>query len=448
MTLLWPGRVGINVFWPMGGPVRTGETYPNDPYSIAESGAWATHVTSGIMARDQAAGIDHYRIQVSPAPFMQAIESGNASQLAGYHAALDEVVDDCISAGLAVMYSPFLSAPNIEPTAILQGTGDAVYLRYRTWLAQVAQRYAHHGDLFAIGTMNEPPAPASFPADWAAVQVDLYQAVRAVAPAMAVALTSANYSSLHLLSGSDWDGSFNAANGLDIAPFDDNTLYEYHPFIPAILCLQGATYTSNYKYVSGMTYPPRAAQQAGVIASMTTAVNADGGLDAGQKAAMIAALTAEIGYFYSIPQDQAWLRSLLTNPVRWADAKGLPASRLYAGECGLVRIANTDESAARYMIDLAFEVARTGHRIAWDHLDTWDYGLTDGDGTAIGDYRPVLRTDVTFNAAAILARRSTLRWRAAMTNFAPEQVRGAILTDADGARLVDDDGLFLTEDFQ
>lgn len=397
----WQGNAGINVFWPIGGPVRSGGVYPADPYSIASSGAWATHVTAAVLQSCLDMGFDHFRLQPSPAPFLEAMAAGDTAKVDGYHTAMDAVVADCINAGIKVMYSPFLSSPNIEPTVPLQGIETADYIRYRDWLVATAQRYVSYGDDFAIGTMNEPPWVSSFPADWPnVVQPDLFAAIRAVAPDMTIAVTSADYSSHHLLAGSDWSGTQTTANGLDPAMFDANTLYEFHPFLPAPFCLAGAAYNDPYKYVPDLTWPPNPAEKTTMLAAMEAKVNADGTLSGTDKTNKINSLTTELGYFFDMPQGKTWIANQINYVEVWRTAKGLPPNAVYAGEYGKTRdnaswAGGTRLNRIRYHRDLSAVLLPLGYRVAADHLDTYDYGVTHGTGETIGAWDIPLMKAIT-----------------------------------------------------
>ena len=341
----WLAMAGINVFWPFGGPVASGQTYLADPYTASSSGPFAGHMTSAVIAQVLAAGFDHVRLQVSPGPWLQLASTGWAA----LDAALDAAVNAMLAAGLKVLLSPYPSGYLTvdSPTAMLQGLGTAAYLTWKAVLVHWAARYAALSPMaFAIELMNEPPAPASFPASWqASVQPDLYAAVRAAAPNLTIVLTAENYSSLYLLSGQG-----TPASGLSIAPFDTNVLYTFHPFLPSTFVLQGAAYQSRYKYITDMRYPPVAGDQAGVLARMTANVNADTAANVlantgMTQAAFISNLTTEIGYFYSLPQNGAWLSAQFDYVTTWLQANGLSPSSIYVGEWGAVRQGSWTDSA-------------------------------------------------------------------------------------------------------
>lgn len=417
----WPYAAGLNCFGPAGSPVYSVSgnpgTYPADPYTPSQYGAWRSHVTSAIMARDLSVGVDHYRHQPSPAPFLDAQRAGDATRLAGYHAAMDQIVDDTLGGGLGVAWTPFLSQPNIDPLYPLDGIGSPGFENFSTYLISSAVRYAPRGPKFALGLMNEPPDPSTFSASWPVMQKELFRRVRAaVGGAMTLFVTAANYSSPYLLSGSDYSFNVTPANGLNPGDYDGNCLFEFHPLYPSPLVLQGANYNGRYKYVRGMAYPPDTNDKAAVVVATSAAINTDGSLTTAQKTALLASATGsgglieEIGYYYSLPQNGAWFGKVLDSALTWARYYGLAPSRLYAGEIGITRqntafgagIGNDELSRSRYMRDASIEVSKRGIRSAWDHLDTPDYGVTKGAGTVIGDYAPAHLAALNFPGLKLL----------------------------------------------
>ena len=388
----WKGAAGGNVFWPFGGPVTSGGVYPTDPYTSSGSGAWSTHMTSTILSNMVAAGADHIRLQISPGPWLQAYALGNAAMVSSLFAALDVAVAAIQAAGMAVMLSPYMSnfVPTYDdPLSILQGIGTTAYLRYRTWIVAMCSRYAS-GDMtkVAVGVLNEPPDPGAFPGDWnGSIQPDLYAAIRAVAPAMTIALTGSNYSAISNLTA------------LSPAGYDANVLWEAHPFSAAISALQGYTF-SDYQYVVGLEYPPVASRQAANVAAMTALVNASA-LASGAKTSMITNLTSQLGFYYSLPQDITWIEtqydllSKRTATLGWCQTHGIPPSSIYIGEWGMTRDNPSYPGAqhldrVRFYRDHSIEIAKHGFRSAFDHWDTPDYSICVSPTIAVNDFDPAL----------------------------------------------------------
>lgn len=439
--IAWRCRAGLNVFWPHGGPVHGADgAYPADPYSIGRAGAWRDHLPQAIIARDLALGCDHYRHQPSPAPFLEA--AGDRDRLAGYHRAMDEIVDDTLAVGMGVMWAPFLAQPNIDPLDPLDGVGEAGFERYATYLAATAARYASRDPrLFALAVMNEPPDPATFAHDWPEMQRELYRRVRAVAPNMTLALTSANYASLYLLSGADYAGSIDVASGLDTDGFDDNVLWEFHPMLPAPLVLHGAPYHERYRYVRDLSYPPTASNREATMIATSAAINSAAGLTSPQKMALLGrgGLIEELGFFFDLPQDRAWFGRQLDHVISWAEARGIARAALYAGEVGFTRAnaefvsGNDSDSVARATRDASIEIAKRGFRVAWDHLDTPDYGITDGIGVNIGDHRPEMLAAIDFAGFRRDARPRGVHWPRT-TTLQASQSHNALTVTPDQAR--------------
>lgn len=398
-TAAWVGAAGGNMFWPFGGPTASGGVYPTDPYTGSASGSWPVHVTSPILAAIVATGADHIRLQVSPGPWLQAIAASNTAMVAALFADLDVAVNACLAAGVGVMLSPYMSGflPIDVPTTILQGIGTSAYLNYKSFMTQMCSRYANF-DLtkIAIGTLNEPPDPSTFPGDWpGAIQPDLYAGIRAVAPGMTIALTGANYSSIANMTA------------LSPAGYDANVLWEFHPFVAAISQLQGYT-NSDYQFIVGLKYPPIATNQSANVANMTALVNASS-LTSGQKTAMIANLTSQLGLYYSLPQNITWIATQYALVSSWCTTNKVSPANCYAGEWGMTRLNASYPGAARLdrvrsYRDHAICIMNLGCRSAFDHWDTPDYTICSTSGITIGVF------DLALLQAISLPRLQMLRY--------------------------------------
>lgn len=378
----WQGKTGINIFGPFGGPVASGGMYSNDPYSASSWGPWATHVTPAVFEQMRDVGIDHIRLQINPGPFIQALATGDTTMLASLDVLLDEAVDDCIAEDFPLVISPIMTGYTAWDvvTTILQGINTTAYQRYRTLLVHWANRYKIHSpSMVCFEPLNEPPSPSDFPANWAdAVQPDMVAAIREAASDHTIIGTCANYSSI-----------FDFVN-LDAAPYDQNMLWSPHPFVPTPFCLQGAVYSGMWQYITNLSWPPVAADKTAAIATMTANVNASG-MSSGEKIATIATLTTQLGYYFDIPQNLTWLNDLFDTVTSWWAAQGLSPSHIYMGEWGAVRFNSSFLGASRlprirYYRDISSAIQTHGFRSAFDHLDTYDYGVTTAEGSAIGPW--------------------------------------------------------------
>ena len=395
--------VGCNIFWPFGGPLVVDAFDPQTAYRPASevfgplaNGPWERHVTPAVYRQLLDAGLDHIRIQLNPGPWLQAIGSGAAAEHAALDALLDRAVDDTVAAGLIVVLSCIFTGYARDPVAsVLQGIGDGAYQAYRTlmvrWCSRLGSRIAPSS--LAFETLNEPPARSDFPADWPELQHDLYTSMRKAAPRHTLVCTGENYGSIDSPDGGLVD--------LDASRYDGNVIWSFHPLIPAPASMQGYPFNL-YRYVQSLAYPPRPSHKPGAIADMEARVQADIAVDPSARAAVVAKLTLELEAYFGLPQDGRWICQQFGQAVAWAKRQGLPASALYAGEWGGVRTnAGIADSLPGYTgmdsrdrvslyRDVSVAIRNHGVRSCYDHLDTFDYGVTLASGAAIGAFDPEL----------------------------------------------------------
>jgi hypothetical protein len=411
------GKSGINVFWPWGGPIVADPTNPNTRYAPLDTvfgplanGPWNRHITKAVYDQCRDVGIDHFRIQCNPGPWMQAIRENDRAYLDSLFDQFDATIDHTLEAGLGVVFDPYLTGyVRDAPATVLAapdprtGRNSPAFVAYQAALAAFVRRYAHHDPaLLAFELFNEPPDPATYSGDWAnALQPALYRTVRALAPRHTIVCTGARWSSIPELCC------------LDPAGYDQNVLWTIHPLIPAPASQQGYA-DSQYKYVVGLHYPPRPEDKVAAIEDMRRCVNADPTLDAHRKQAIAAGLTRDLDAYFDVPQGMAWISRQFDLVSNWCNQNMIAPASIYVGEYGVTRsnrgFAGTRMSGyqggapsdrVRYLQDLRSAIGHHGFRCAPDHLDTLDYGLTQGADAKIGPWDPQL-------LAAISPRNITL----------------------------------------
>jgi hypothetical protein len=400
------GKSGINVFWPWGGPIVADPANPNTRYASFDTvfgqlanGPWDRHVTRAAYDQCRDAGIDHFRIQCNPGPWMQAIRENDQAYLSALFEQFDATIEHTLEAGLGVVFDPFLTgyvrdAPATVLTAADPRTGrhSPAFMEYQAALAAFVERYASQDPaLVAFELFNEPPDPATYTGDWAnALQPTLYRTVRALAPRHTIVCTGAHWSSIQELCR------------LSPAGYDQNVLWTIHPLIPAPASQQGYT-DSQYKYVVGLHYPPRPGDKAAAMEDMRRRVNADRSLDARRREALIAGLTGDLNAYFDTPQGMAWISGQFDLVSDWCNEHRIAPASIYVGEYGVTRSNNgfagtrmsgyqggAQADRVRYLQDLRAAIGRHGFRCAPDHLDTLDYGLTQGADAQIGPWDPQL----------------------------------------------------------
>ncbi len=379
------GQHGINVMWPFMGPLvvdpeNPGTTYRENVFDNPPGG-WSAHITSGVLDQIKRAKFDHIRLNVVPGPWMEAL--GNSTRLEYLFGLIDTAVDQIIDSGLGVVID--LHATNyvlFKVNDCLDGATN--FSKYNAVVGLFADRYRTRSQSrLALALFNEPPAPTDFAGNWAAMQRTQYATARSKMTAHTIGLTSDTYASIDRMAL------------LDPRGFDPNTMFEIHPYLPALFAIQGYPYSSYNKYTFGLHYPPNPTEKASAIAAMTAQVNADSSLTSQQKLDMIASQTQELGYYFDVPLDQTWMRTELDKLDPWMAAYDIRPNRIFCGEFGVTRtneqFTGADRlSRAHYLSDLSSTIRSKGFRKNVFALDAIDYGITTGTGQDIGAFDPLL----------------------------------------------------------
>lgn len=391
-TIAWTGRHGIGVQWPFIGPQATDPLSPTStwaaiPYASPNPSDFTVHCPSWKLAEFLAYGFDHIRLGVHPGPWMEGL--GDNTRLNYLFGMLDTAIDSIITSGLGVIV-------DMHPTDYLITAykvsscldGGTQFEKYRQVLGLFATRYSTRSkNRLTLSLFNEPPSPASFSGNWDTMQRSLYTTARAAMPGHTLIVTSTNYAKIDDLVATD------------PRIFDNNVLFDFHPYIPAILAIQGAAYSDYNKYVYGLAYPPNPADKTAAIAQMTANVNADGALSAPQKASTIASQTVELGYYFDVPLDRNWINYEITKVDTWCATYGIPRSRIICAEYGATRD-NEDyqgmpyASRLLYYADIASVLKQHGFRRTVFSADAKDYGITLSQGNDIGPLDPAFMTAI------------------------------------------------------
>jgi hypothetical protein len=417
-TIAFKGKSGINVFWPWGGPQVANPRDPDTRYASLDTvfgplanGPWDNHITPAVYAQCRDVGIDHFRIQCNPGPWMQAVRENDRAYLNGLFEQFDPTVERSLRAGIGVVIDPYLTGYVRDgPSTVLQrpdpltGEMSRSFLTYQAVLGAFVERYSRYDPaMVAFELFNEPPDPAKFTGDWTdQLQPSLYRTVRRRAPRHTIICTGADWSSISSLCAVDPSG------------YDRNVLWTIHPLIPAPASQQGYLY-SQYKYVIGLRYPPNPADKAASVADMRARVGADSSLSVHEKRGMVASLTGDLDAYFDTPQDLAWINGQFDHVSRWCVKNNIAPASIYVGEYGATRTnsgfpgtgAQGYQGGSRldrfhYFRDLKTAILRHGFRCAPDHLDTNDYGLTQGQNAEIGPWDPLLLSAISPQQIALL----------------------------------------------
>ncbi len=305
---------------------------------------------------------------------------------------LDTAIDSIISSGLGViidMHPTTYLITQYFPVSCLDGSTQ--FALYDQVLGMFAARYRNRPtSRLALSLFNEPPAPSDFAGDWNTMQRQLYETARRQMSAHTLVLTSTTFAKIDDLIASDPRN------------FDSNTLFDIHPYIPALAAIQGYLPSSYNRYVYGLNYPPGAEGQtkSSVIAAMTTQVNADPNLTNQQKLDTIASQTTEIGFYFDIPLNKNWINFELSKIDTWCSTYGIPRARIICAEYGSTRD-NEDytgmpyDSRVRYYADIAAVIKDHGFRRTVFAADAKDYGITLATGNTIGELDPAFLNAIT-----------------------------------------------------
>ncbi len=384
-TITFSGINGINIMWPYLGATVVN---PNDPISaysdnpFLNPSSFETHVPVGTLNALVAKGYDFVRIPVCPGPWMDAWANEDHARTDKLFAILDESVNACIKAGLAVnidLHDSYYVKRYAPDQLLIAGINYSTFSRRLAVTKQFAQHYSFFNPaMVALEVFNEPPFASMIKGDWLDYLDQLYGFARQGAPNHTLILSMENYSSV------------NELLRVKSNRYDPNVLWTVPPYIPAIYALQGSKDSSFSKYVSGFNWPPVPSEYLPLIARMTAAVNADGSLTSDQKAAQITSTTQTLYWYFNLPEDKARLDTYLAPITTWCQTNNISPNRIICNEFGATRDNAGFKGApatsrilwTQAMADL---LNKRGFRKALFALDAIDYGVTDQQGQVIGN---------------------------------------------------------------
>lgn len=270
-------------------------------------------------------GFDFVRLTVDPVVFMTLKDQEwDAAELR-----LSLAIDRLRSSGLAVIVdqhpvkaiSP-AGAKGLKGAKALQPGGPyAVIQSFVRSSARLAaaldRRYGASGDV-AFELMNEPSTVCG-DRDWAAQQIKMHRAVRAVAPRLTIVLTGACFSAI--------DGLL----PLDASTIDDpNTLYTFHFYDPIIFTHQGVDFMNELGSVTDLPYPADTESPAPVLrqfraksAKLLREQNVRG--------------EGKIKSYFSERWNAAVIAARLDKVVQWGTNNCVAPQRILMGEFGVNR---------------------------------------------------------------------------------------------------------------
>lgn len=312
---------------------RTVQEMLTEPGFLTPYPDYPRHFTAAQIAGLKAAGFDWVRIAAEPSVLLALAGTDREGALL---ADLRARVTEMQAAGLTVM----LDLHNIPRPGEDFGmewalANDANFAAYTAMAARVAATL--HGldpNRTALSLFNEPVQDCdALEADppqrggWPARLVQLHRAARAAAPDLPL-----------VLSGACWGGAEGLA-ALDPAEIaDDNVLYSFHSYDPYFYSHQNAQWTGDIlQFMAHLPYPPLVLDDETAHRLVAEAALRAAASDLPEAAAATpAALATLIEQYRATPTDA--FAEPLRRAAAWADAKGVPRSRLVLDEFGAVWI--------------------------------------------------------------------------------------------------------------
>jgi hypothetical protein len=321
----------------------------------------------------KAAGFDGVRLAIEPAPLLNM---GEAERLKVYPLFAD-AINDFIESGLKVVLDLHVTNqdPDWSSTILTAQTQSAKFERYLEVVASVSGFLSSYDPrLVAMELFNEPPCIEAL--EWSQIQKRTYAVARSILPAHSLILTGACLSSLDDL------------QQIHIGDYDNNTIFTFHFYEPAIFTHQGIPWINDFKYVRRVPYPPEKDRADKSITSMEAEVNAEEGLKEVTKFLIKRSNRNSILRYVSIPMDRQWIEKQIAKVRSWSDQSDLSPGRIFVGEFG----ANRDwgrvttvapEDRLRWLHDVRVLLEEAGYPWAvWS--DCCTFGITvSGDEDAL-----------------------------------------------------------------
>lgn len=327
-----------------------------------------SEISDSEIARLKAVGFDFVRLPVAPAPFLAATEKRRKILLDALHATIERL----LAAGLAVLIDvhPDHSDPNWSAEKIRSTVNGPSFRQYSAFLQELA-RFSQTlpADRVALGLMNEPQAQCylSDHSEWTRIQLQLYQAVRHVAPTLPVVLTTGCWSSAEALSR------------LDMSLYDRNTLVDLHYYRPYMFTHQGLPFASGgVRYIAGLEYPgPEADSNLTLFRSMQFITQREAeGIEVPDEA--LSQVRKIVENYHNDPPaiDRRYIVDHFEAMKTWAVGQRIEPERLIIGEFGVARQPKglpEIRGRALWLKDVRQVVETNG--FGWA---LWDYNAAEG----------------------------------------------------------------------
>jgi endoglucanase len=306
-------------------------------------------------------GFDFVRLTVDPGPLL-ASDGARREEALGV---LATAVRRLLAADLKVVFNlhAVTQIPQYGVDAINAPAASPESRHYVAMTADVARMLVPLGvDRVIFEPFNEPahyPCDATGSEDWQTIMTDTVAAIRAVSTALSIVATGACGGSITGLT--------------DLVPdFDDeNLLYSFHMYEPHLFTHQRSDVEGDF--ASGLPWPSSMGTPEAAMAMLDTQMEV-AGLDAAERTRNLEAVASYVADYFAEGWDEARMVARVGEAVSWAEAHGIPTSRLFMGEFGVIRMSPDgrmgafDADRLRYLSALRTEAER--HGIPWA---VWEY---------------------------------------------------------------------------
>jgi len=358
---------GVGVHdWLNWAPLNPDGTYRWPPYHTQDEWLSGARPLSEWAAGDKfelirTLGFDFIRLTVDPGPLLSSEGAKRQEALA----LLASNVTAVTKSGLKVVF-------NIHPVSqVMAYSNDLVngspgapgVAQYRGMIVDLAKTLAPLGtDKVAIEPFNEPahyPCTSFGDDHWQEIMASTVAAIRAVSADITIVATGA------------CGGNVDGVTDLDPSFDDPNILYSFHMYEPHLFTHQRAEQTGDF--ASGLPWPASEGTPDAVRAMLGAHMQA-AGVSPDDQARQLAALRPYIDEYFAENWGEPQMQARLKQATDWATSHGIPTSRLFMGEFGVILMSDDGRSGAFDADRLRYlETLRTiaeGYGIPWS---VWEF---------------------------------------------------------------------------
>jgi hypothetical protein len=339
--------------------------------------------------RARAAGFNFVRLGV---PINAWFAQGTEKQQAEILRIVDAAVSHTLASHMTALVTLFpVGGPQgLRPGIIVCGSADDRN-NYQRAVGQVLGLLPD-SESVAFEPLNEPPGGCirqhvgiAFGADWAALQLEIYKALRKEKPKIGFVVNTGNWSQL--------DGIL----AFDPRQYsqDQNTFFTFHYYEPKLFTHQAVTYgTKVEEYARGVPWPIEANRLS--TAEADTIMNVrHAGMAKREENAVVSQIQAEF-VRYREEGTMDYLKARFRSIAGWAATHGIDQRRVLLGEFGIARPTHSTlgkpyDDAGRYLLNV--RAVADEHRFRWA---IWDL---DGGYAVLCGTPPQLEVCSTYRPA-------------------------------------------------